>query len=52
EPQTPQFLRLQAKRDYPPDKAQRMVFGKSNVITRSEAKLNKSGEEPLDSLVE
>ncbi|KAL9609674.1 MAG: hypothetical protein Q9167_005583 [Letrouitia subvulpina] len=52
EPHTPQFLRLQEKKDYPPDKAKRTVFGKTNVITRSEAKLKKSGEEALDSLVE
>ncbi|KAI4161826.1 MAG: hypothetical protein LQ342_004517 [Letrouitia transgressa] len=52
QPHTPQFLRLQEKKDYPPDKAKRMIFGKSNVITRSEAKLNKNGEESLDSLVD
>lgn len=51
-PHTPQFLRLQEKRDYPPGKARRMVFGRTNVMTRSEAKLKKSEEKPLDSLVE
>ncbi|KAL8946133.1 MAG: hypothetical protein Q9222_007431 [Ikaeria aurantiellina] len=37
-PYHPSVLRLQEKKDYPPEKAKRTVFGKTNVRTRSESK--------------
>lgn len=46
QPYSAAAIRCQNTKDYPPDKAKRVVFGKANVVTRSERLLmNNSGEE-------
>lgn len=46
QPYSTTALRCQYMKDYPPEKAQRVIFGKANVMTRSERRLIKNaGEE-------
>ncbi|KAL8698782.1 MAG: hypothetical protein Q9224_001694 [Gallowayella concinna] len=44
QPQSKLTLSRQYKKDYPPEKAKRTVFGKTNVVTRSEKRLTNTGE--------
>ncbi|KAI4122528.1 MAG: hypothetical protein LQ338_005775 [Usnochroma carphineum] len=43
QPRDAASLRRQDQKDYPPEKAKRTVFGKTNVMTRSERKVTNKG---------
>lgn len=44
QPYSEAAIRRQDKKDYPPEKAKRTVFGRANVVTRAETRLASESE--------